>query len=50
MLDQLEVKPGQAIFVDDLQENIDAAEQLGIHGVVFWNAQQAISDVRQLLS
>jgi len=50
MLDQLEVKPGQAIFVDDLQENIDAAEQLGIHGIHFLNAQQAISDVRQLLS
>lgn len=50
MLDRLKTEPGQAIFVDDLQENIDAAEQLGIHGVLFLNAQQAISDVRQLLS
>jgi len=50
MLDQLKVEPGQAIFVDDLQENIDAAEELGIHGVHFLNAQQAISDVHQLLN
>jgi len=50
MLDQLKVAPGQAIFVDDLQENIDAAEQLGIHGVRFLDAQQAINEVSQLLN
>jgi len=50
MLDQLKVAPGQAIFVDDLQENIDAAEKLGIHGVRFVDAQQAINEVSQLLN
>lgn len=50
MLDHLKVEPGQAIFVDDLQENIDAAQQLGIHGVRFLTAEQAIKEVRQLLN
>jgi epoxide hydrolase-like predicted phosphatase len=43
------VEANEAIFVDDVQQNIDAANQLGIHGVRFMNARQAISDVKSFL-
>lgn len=49
MLNLLSVAPRQAIFVDDLQENIDAANKLGIHGIRFLNVNQAIADVRALI-
>jgi len=34
-LDRLEVKPNEAVFVDDKKENIDAAEKIGIAGILF---------------
>jgi putative hydrolase of the HAD superfamily len=44
------VEPQEAIFVDDARENIEAANELGIHGVLFVNAEQAKSDVNFLLN
>jgi putative hydrolase of the HAD superfamily len=44
-----EVKPEEAIFVDDALENIEAANKLGIHAIQFKNAAQAIQDVTALL-
>lgn len=43
-------EPEEAIFVDDFVENIEAANQLGIHGVLFKNASQAIEEVTALLN
>ena len=48
-LEKLDVKPEQAIFVDDVEKNIAACEALGMHGVLFNNSQQALADVKQLL-
>ncbi|MBA4386040.1 MAG: hypothetical protein C0410_14980 [Anaerolinea sp.] len=42
--------PDEAIFVDDFVENIEAANQLGIHGVLFKSASQAIEEVTTLLN
>ncbi len=42
-------KPEDAIFVDDFIENIEAANQLGIHGILFKNARQAMSEVSAML-
>ncbi len=43
------VKPSEAIFVDDAIENIDAANKLGMAGIHFVNADQAVSDVKFIL-
>lgn len=45
-----EVEPAGAIFVDDVQVNIDAANDVGIHGVRFFNSAQAREDVNFLLN
>ena len=44
------MQPQEAIFVDDFVENIEAAKQLGIHAIRFFNAQQAMEDVRAALN
>ena len=35
LLERLGVKPEEAIFVDDRKENIEAAEEVGINGILF---------------
>lgn len=42
-------EPEEAIFVDDFVENIEAANQLGIHGILFKNAKQAMAEVTAML-
>lgn len=48
-LEKLGVQPGEAIFVDDFVENIDAAQAVGIHAVRFFNAGQAMNDVLEII-
>jgi len=45
VLDKVQVQPGEAIFVDDVRANIEAANAVGIHGIRFQNSQQAMKDV-----
>lgn len=42
-------QPDEAIFVDDFVENIEAANRLGIHGILFKNAKQAMAEVTAVL-
>ena len=48
-LEQLEVSPNEAVFVDDFIENIEACERLGIHGIHFTDTKSAIQQVKDLL-
>jgi HAD superfamily hydrolase (TIGR01509 family) len=50
ILDKLGVEASQAIFVDDFQANVDAANALGMHGVSFKNSLQARQDVMQIIA
>ena len=47
-LDLLEVAPHEAIFVDDIPVNVEAADALGIHAILFRNEAQAIADIRNI--
>jgi epoxide hydrolase-like predicted phosphatase len=49
MLRLSSTEPDAAIFVDDAWENIQAANQLGIHGILFKDANQAVNEVKTLL-
>lgn len=47
-LNELNVKPEQAIFIDDRQENIDTATNLGIMGILFESATQVRNRLAEL--
>lgn len=49
ILSLMKVEAAEAIFVDDFLENIECANELGIHGIQFTTTDQAIADVMTLL-
>jgi FMN phosphatase YigB (HAD superfamily) len=48
-LDRLRVQPVEAIFVDDVQENVEAAQAIGMAGVRFVSTEQTMADIEQYL-
>jgi epoxide hydrolase-like predicted phosphatase len=48
-LEQLQVKAKEAVFVDDVLENIEACQQVGMQGIHFKDAGQAIQEIKKLL-
>jgi epoxide hydrolase-like predicted phosphatase len=48
-LEQLEVGPKEAVFVDDFAENIAGCEAIGMHGILFKSTEQALKDLKKLL-
>lgn len=48
-LEQLEVNPKEAVFVDDFAENVAGCEAVGMHGIHFHSAEQALKDLKKLL-
>ena len=48
LLERYQINPGEAVFIDDLETNIRAAEALGIHGIVFRNRRQAQKELEKL--
>ncbi len=49
-LARLQVQPAEAIFVDDVKENVEAACALGIAGIRFESTEQAILEIERLLN
>jgi len=48
-LEQLQVKAKEAVFVDDVLENIEVCEKVGMQGVHFKDPESALKQVRALL-
>jgi putative hydrolase of the HAD superfamily len=48
-LEQLEVSPNEAVFVDDFIENIEACEKVGMKGIHFKDAESVIGQIKALL-
>lgn len=44
--ERLEVRPSEVVFLDDIEPNVAAARELGIHAVLFRDTAQAIADVQ----
>lgn len=49
LLDRYNLRPEETVFFDDKIENIIAARELGIHGILFKNAEQAEQDLKLLV-
>jgi epoxide hydrolase-like predicted phosphatase len=48
-LEQLQVKAKEAVFVDDVLENIEACEKLGMKGIQFKDPESALKKLKALL-
>jgi len=46
---RLDIRPEEAVFVDDLPENVAGAEAIGMSGVHFKNREQALAEVKAYL-
>jgi epoxide hydrolase-like predicted phosphatase len=49
-LSRLGVQPAEAIFIDDREENILAAQQIGMHTILFEDNKQAIAALQSMLT
>lgn len=49
-LNELGVRPEAAVFIDDDRTNINAAKSLGIHSILYTNADQVITEVSSLIT
>ncbi|MCB0869751.1 MAG: HAD family phosphatase [Solirubrobacterales bacterium] len=49
-LERVQLEPEQCIFIDDMEINIEAANELGLHGVHFRETAQARAEVHALLA
>jgi epoxide hydrolase-like predicted phosphatase len=47
-LARLGVDANRAVFVDDVRENVDAARQLGMHGIHYQNQAQLLAELESL--
>lgn len=48
-LEQLKVKAGEAIFIDDMTENIGTARSIGMHGILCRDKGQMLAELKDLL-
>ncbi len=46
----LRVAPAEAVFIDDFEPNVVAAQGVGLHAIQFLNPQQAWADLERLLA
>lgn len=49
LLNKYALVPEETIFIDDLENNIKAAKDMNIHGVVFKNIEQVEKEVNELI-
>jgi putative hydrolase of the HAD superfamily len=49
-LEQAGVNPDEAVFVDDFIENIQGCQELGMQGIHFRGPEQAMDELKQILS
>jgi len=49
ILEKLKIKPEESIFVDDKQENLDAAENFGMKTLIFKDDEQFFEDIAKLI-
>ena len=49
LLSRMDLQPQEAVFIDDVQENIDGARAVGMQGIRFKNREQIVADLNSML-
>jgi len=47
-LTQLQVKPSEAVFIDDVKEFLEPAQKLGMHTIQFVSLEQLMQDLKKM--
>lgn len=47
LLDRYELKAEECVFIDDTKENVDAANSLGLSGIVFSGYEEAVEELKK---
>ncbi|MDE7374834.1 MAG: HAD family phosphatase [Odoribacter sp.] len=50
LMNRYDVVPEEAVFIDDLEQNIEAARQLGFHTVHFADKEKGMREIKGMLS
>ncbi|MBD5452132.1 MAG: HAD family phosphatase [Lachnospiraceae bacterium] len=50
LLKEYDLKAEECVFIDDRQENVEAAKEIGINGIWFWNYEQAWEELEKIIS
>jgi putative hydrolase of the HAD superfamily len=48
-LEKANCLPDEAVFLDDFNENVTSARQVGLHGIWFRSPSQALADLENIL-
>jgi len=48
LLERYQLNPDECVFFDDVEKNVKAACEVGIHGVLFENKKQAMEELGRL--
>lgn len=48
-LERFEVRPNEAVFIDDVLENIEGCERVGMQGIHFKDAESTLQQLKELL-
>ena len=49
LCDENWLEPKESVFIDDRQENVDGAEAVGIHGILFKDYESAKQELNKFL-
>ena len=49
ILGRLDIQPDEAVFIDDMAENVEAAQLLGMAGIIFRSRKQALATLAEIL-
>ncbi len=48
-LDQLQVQPGESVFIDDTAPNVEAARAHGMRGILFRDPARALNELKEMM-
>lgn len=49
-LEQLDMAPAEAVFIDDVSENVEGARRVGMNGIRFAGPDQAVDELEKMLA
>lgn len=49
LLKEYDLKAEECVFIDDREENVEAAKEIGINGIWFWNYEQTWGELEKMI-